>query len=206
MVKPPFSDEECPLWRRNVLALDETAPGAAKLARWAEAWIRKAANNAPPKGGSKWLALYGPAGVGKSHAMKRARRYLSSMAIDLWALVPEWRGPRVPATCDATWSDVCALDREDWQDWLQDVKRAAWVFLDDVGSEADRYRSGEHVERLRVVLDACESKWLLMSTNVEKTRWRAIYDARTADRMNKAATLDLSGAESYRGRKQPLPA
>lgn len=175
--------------------MDEAVPAGRKLARFVESWTKAAARNKRDRG--TWLAISGPNGVGKSHVLRRCHRFLANHAVDLWD-AGLW--PQVPNAVFAVWSRIVDLPRDEWNDWLYDLRRASFICLDDVGSEVDRYRSGEPVERLRVALEVCESKWLLLTTNATPAQWKAVWDARVASRLSRAATLDLTGSADYRPR------
>jgi hypothetical protein len=182
-----------PKFREKVLALDESETPGRRIALHAEAWIKAAGRNKRDRG--TWLVLSGPTGIGKSHALRRCRRFLANHAIDFWS---EGLWPSVPQIVFAVWSRVCELPKDEWDDWLYDLRRAAVVILDDVGSEVDRFRSGEPAERLRVTLEECGAKWLAISTNAGPENWETVFDARVCSRLNRAACLDLTGAKDYR--------
>lgn len=184
-----------PQFREKVLGLDERETPGRRIALHAESWIKAAGRNKRDRG--TWLVISGPTGIGKSHALRRCRRFLANHAIDFWA---EGLWPSVPAVVFAVWSRVCELPRDEWDEWLYDLRRAAVVILDDVGSEVDRFRSGEPAERLRVVLEECGAKWLAISTNADPKTWESTFDARVVSRLNRAACLDLTGAKDYRPR------
>jgi len=173
--------------------MDETTPSARKLARFVEAFVKAAARNKRDNG--TWLVISGPTGVGKSHVTRKANRFLANHAVDLWA---EGLWPAPPSAIGYTWSRVVELPKDEWDDWLYDLRRAAFVTLDDIGSEVDRFRSGEPMERLRVTLEACERKWLLLTTNATPAQWSTAFDARVRSRLERAATLDLTGCADYR--------
>jgi DNA replication protein DnaC len=165
------------------------------MALWVEAWTRAAATNRRDRG--TFLVLAGPAGVGKTHCCRRVARFLRDYAIDFW-MANLWPTSRVPAVQFSVFSRVAGLERREWEDWLQDATEAAWIILDDVGSETDRYRTGEPAERLRRVLDLARSRFVLISTNVPSSAWKDSFDARAADRLTAARTLDLGDVPSYR--------
>jgi chromosomal replication initiation ATPase DnaA len=175
--------------------MDETAPAGRRIATYAEAFVKAASRNKRDRG--TWLTISGPAGVGKSHALRRCHRFLAAHAVDLWD-AGLWRA--VPDAMLATWSRVVDLPRTEWDDWLFDLRRASFVCLDDVGSEVDRYRSGEPVERLRIALEICEPKWLMVTTNATPAQLKTVWDARVASRLSRAAVLDLTGCTDYRPR------
>lgn len=166
------------------------------MAIWAEAWTRAAGCNRRDRG--TFLVLAGPPGTGKTHVCRRIARFLRDYAIDFW-LAGLWPGrSAVPAIQYSVFSRVAGLDRREWEDWLEDATQSAWLILDDVGSETDRYRTGEPAERLRRVLDLGRTRFLLISTNVTQSGWKDAFDARAADRLNAARTIDLTGVPSYR--------
>lgn len=178
--------------------MDETVPAGRKLARFAEGWVKAAARNKRDRG--TWLAVSGPNGVGKSRVLRRCHRFLANHSVDFWD-AGLW--PHIPGAVIAVWSRIVDLERDEWDDWLYDLRRTSFVCLDDVGSDVDRYRSGEPVERLRLVLEMCEAKWLLLTTNAPSTQWPKVWDARVASRLSRAATLDLAGCADYRPRLTP---
>lgn len=175
--------------------MDETVPAGRRIALFAEAFVKAAGRNKRDRG--TWLVIAGPAGIGKSHALRRCHLFLANHTVDFWD-AGLWA--KVPGTLTATWSKIVDLPRDEWDDWLYDLRRASFVCLDDVGSEVDRYRSGEPVERLRIALEACESKWLLVTTNATPAQLKTVWDARVASRLTRAAVLDLTGSADYRPR------
>ena len=182
-------------FRRRVLQMDESTPEAHRLAKYVEAFTRSAALNRRTKG--TWMFVSGPTGIGKTHAMRLARRFLDHNAVDLWS---QGYWPAVPAVVYATWSRVVDLEREEWDEWLYDLRRAKIVFLDDVGSEIDQYKSGRPIERLRLALEASESKFLLCTSNVPSERRSEAWDARVVSRLQRAVCLELPTGVDYRVR------
>ena len=174
---------------------EEASKGARSIARFTEGWIKAASNN-DPAAKSRWLVLAGATGVGKTHALQRAYTFLRNHSGDLW--------PRPyampPGVVRYTWSRIVGLGPLSWDDIEVEAQRARMVLLDDMGSETDRFRTGEPVERLRTLLDACASKWLLVTTNVPKAKFLDVFDARVASRLERAVVLDLVGVPDYRPR------
>lgn len=187
----------CPVFRKNVLGLDESHPQALKLAKWAESFIRKAALNDRSRGNGTAMVLSGPVGTGKTHVCRKVASTLNSWAVDLW-VAKRW-GPNIPAAKFSVWSRVVELERYSFDDWFDEARTAAWLILDDVGSEVDRYKTGEPTERLRRVLDLGRTGWLMLSTNVPKAKWADCFDVRVADRLSGCQCLDLTGLQSHRG-------
>lgn len=173
--------------------MNETHPKVASLAKWVERWTKAAARNeAVP---TRWMAFVGSPGTGKSHAMRSAYEFLRTHNVDLWQL-RHYSTP--PSARFAVWSNVVGLHDGAWADFEEDVHRSKFVFLDDVGSETDRFRSGAPVERLRLILDLCRTKWLMLSSNLTRETFGKAFDGRISSRLQQAAVLDMTGAPDYR--------
>lgn len=176
--------------------MNESHPKVAALAKWVERWAKAAARN--ERVPTRWMAFVGSPGTGKSHAMRAAHEFLSVHGVDLWKL-GHYSTP--PSARFATWSKVVGLGPGMWADFEEDVHRSKFVFLDDVGSEADRFRTGEPTERLRLILDLCRTKWLLVSSNLTRETFGKAFDGRISSRLQQAAVLDMTGAPDYRARR-----
>lgn len=181
-------------FRRFFIRLDETThPKVAAIARWTEAWIKAAAtNDAAAK--SKWMVLSGSPGCGKTHAIKAAYRFLRDHNGMLW---PRYYRSPVNVVC-YTWSRIVGLGPLSWNDIEEEVRAAKIVLVDDIGSEVDRYKSGEPAERLRSFLELAAPKWLAMTTNVLRKDFAHTFDARVQSRLERAVCLDLVGVPDYR--------
>ena len=176
-----------------VLAMDESTPGAKRIARYAEGWIKAAANN-DPASKSRWLVLSGATGVGKTHALRAAARFLRNHSGDLWPRPY----PTPPGVVSYVWSRIVDLGELSWDDIEVEAQRARMVLIDDMGTETDRFRTGEPADRLRRLLDLCVGKWLFVTTNVPKAKFADVFDVRVQSRMERAVVLDLVGVPDYR--------
>ena len=187
-----------PIFRQKVLGLDESHAKTKKMSRWAEAFLKAAALNDRSNG--HCMILAGPTGTAKTHVLRKVFRFLSSNAVSLWE-TKSWPMDRIPSPCFAVWSKVVALQHDTFEDWFSDAERASWILLDDIGSEVDKFKSGEPTERLRRVMELGRTRWMLISTNVLPTKWVTTFDARVASRLSAAKCLDLSGVPDYRTAK-----
>jgi DNA replication protein DnaC len=187
--------DEDAAWRARFIRLDESHhPKVAKLARWAEWFIRRGSHNLREKGHG--LVVVGPPGTGKSHAAKRILRWFQAYSVDLW-FSRKWTHP--PKSVFVDWAALCEKDKEEaFDEALYQIAEADVVILDDVGSESDKFKSGAGVSRLRRVLSLCEHKWLYVNANIPNERWDTSLDARVSDRLTALHYLDMSGAPSYR--------
>lgn len=183
-----------PEFRAQVLGLDETHhPKVLEMAKWIEQWTKAAASNKASVG--RWVAIAGAPGCGKSHAARRAGEFLRTHNVELWRARYY---PTPPSIRFATWSRVVGLGPLSWGDFQEEVRTAKIVILDDVGSEVDRFKSGEPTERLRSTLESCERKWLAITTNIPRALWSDQFDHRVASRLEQANTLDMAGVPDYR--------
>jgi DNA replication protein DnaC len=182
-----------------VVGLDETDPGAEKLARSAEWFIQACLRDYRDKG--HWLVVAGGMGIGKTHAAKRVCRYIGDHQIDRWAR--GWfTATQIFAPVWIHWGDAADWESDFWEDFLRhEVKPARCVVIDDMGAEANKFKGEGPRARLKALLDVCESKWLFATTNVPKREWEEKWDRRVADRLSKARYMTLFEMASFRGQK-----
>lgn len=188
-----LSEHDSAEFRQRFIGLDEAHhQKVAALARWTERWIKAASTNARP---ARWIVFCGKAGTGKSHALKAAHAFLRDRGGALW---PTWWKAGPPSVRMATWSKVVGVTQGHWADFEEEVHAARFVLLDDVGSETDRFKTGEPTERLRLVLDLCRTKWLMISTNLTRETFAKAFDPRIQSRLEQASVLEMSGVPDYR--------
>lgn len=174
--------------------MDESHHAKVKaMARWMEGWTKAAASN--KAGVGRWIAISGAPGCGKSHAVRGAYNFIRSHGVELMRARCYQQPPGIRF---ATWSKVVELGPLSWGDFQEEIRLAKIVVLDDVGSEVDRFKSGEPTERLRATLEACEHKWLAITTNIPQAEWSDKFDYRVASRLEQANTLDMAGVPDYR--------
>lgn len=167
------------------------------MTRWAERFLKKALMNVRDQHGT-WFVLSGTTGIGKTQMLKRSVRYFSENALAAW-LEGFWSGAALPSAWGFDWSWVAAMKPDDFEDWLRtDLRSYSFVAIDDLGAEADRFKSGESSDRLRRVLGALERKWVMISTNYQPAEWRGKLDIRVASRLDAAIVFDGSKIPDYR--------
>src|SRR3990167_7728798 len=121
------------------------------MAEFCEWFLRQSVNNAREKG--THLILCGNSGTGKTASMRRVAEQCAAWGVEA-SLSAGWRGV-FPFTLWIEWPAVVESSKpEKFEDALYDLKTAQIVFIDDVGSESDKFKSGEAASRLRRVLQA----------------------------------------------------
>lgn len=182
-------------FREKLFRLDHSHhQRVVELLKWGEWFFRQAINNDRSAGIS--LILCGDVGTGKSTVAKKVWKQCGAWGVEAMVL-GKWNAH--PSTCWVDWPSLCEADHEfGFSEKLQDVADAKIVFLDDVGSESERFKNGDSASRLRRTLVHCENKWLLVTTNLSKESFLDLYDYRVADRLSAAHWCDLSGVPSYR--------
>ena len=187
-----------PLWWCKIIGLDPEHHEKVKtLAKWAGYFVRRSLKN--DRSGGTMLMLEGPTGTGKTTVGRFCKRAFNDYSLDV-ALggLGAWSLHRKPSAGFVSWSKFCRSDDNEKKYQLQDLLENEVLIIDDVGSESDRYKSGEHKSMLRDFLESCEFKWLLISMNIPKKDWLDVFGARVADRLDAAKRFDTAGIPSYR--------
>lgn len=154
--------------------------------------------------GKRWCVVAGPVGTGKTHVSRRLCRWAQLVAFDAWGQA--WApvtGGALPIATHFNWLEYASPERcdgEQWQDFLGIVEESSWVFVDDIGTETDRYRTGVPAQRLCELLNLCRSKFLWMTTNIHPRDWPEKWDKRVEDRLLTADIIEVN-APSYRSER-----
>ncbi len=185
-------------WQRKWLGLTITHPDVQKLANEAAAFASRWFCLLP---GKRWCAVTGPVGTGKTHVSRKLCRWAQATAFDAWR--HGWHrvtGDVLPTVAHLNWLEYASPERCDGERWdalLGLIEESAWVFIDDIGTETDQYRSAVPTQRLCELLNVCEGKFLWMTTNVMPQHWAEKWDKRVEDRLLTAEVVEVN-APSYR--------
>lgn len=187
-VKNPLAND----WQRRWLGMDATGPDIQRMADEVQRFAFRFYKN---EQGPKLLVLVGDTGRGKTHCAKRLSAWAGHVAISAWE-AGKWRRP--PTIAFHEWSTIAAKDQQEWFDWIQVNSEEDLLIIDDIGTETDRFKSREPVERLRLLLSRRESKWTVITTNISPDEWRNTWDARVEDRLLRGSiVVNLEGVKSY---------
>ncbi len=125
----------------------------------------------------RWLSLLGPSGVGKTHLLKQALRFLGSrMRIKTKT---GWRGAEVAHINPLT-------DLGDWRA-AADYARYDLIYIEDIGAGGDAEAGAGRVvlSRLRELLQLRSGRWTMLDANLYRKRIAATLDGRIASRLKR---------------------
>lgn len=173
--------------------MDESHAEVAKLTLALEGFLRRALHNDRSKG--THLLIAGNTGTGKTTACRKVARQFAARAVDAMC-EGQWGGFRIPGVELRDWAQLCG--HPNFDEILDDLKAAAFVLIDDIGAETDRFKQGEVTDKLRRTLEAVQGRWVLATTNLTSEAIAARYDARVASRLSTFRRVNLFTAPDYR--------
>jgi DNA replication protein DnaC len=186
-------------WQQRRLNLEAFCPAVQVMADAVEAWCMNLYRNGQL---GRMLTISGPFGLGKTESLRAAKRYARDIAFAAWPTT--W--PRPITSIYVNWSDFIREQvGNNNREQMEDIVTADAIFIDDIGSEEDAFKSGAPTRILGDVLGKLERKFVLITTNISPAKggWRARWDGRVEDRLLRrgAHVVDLwrpeLRAESY---------
>ena len=183
-------------WQQRRINLDSRPPKIQEMADCVESWCRNFAR----RGGDRVIVLVGPFGCGKTHCLRAARRYVRDVRMEIWPEPKPWNYPPTVYSCN--WAEfVREATENDNAEIREDLLSGDVVFVDDIGAEEDRFRSGAPTRLLADILERIHEKrkFAFITSNVSACGWRERWDGRVEDRLLRmdAQIVDLNGCESY---------
>ncbi len=190
-------------WQRKWLRLDSTRPQVQTAADDVEKWAARFSRCKREKTGH--LVIVGDYGVGKTEMAERMQEWVRGIRVSLWPKF--W--PKIPRVEFIEFGHVAFLETVEFKNWLSDNtevdKGTDLMFLEDIGAEVDRFKTGEPTERLREIFNAFKNKWLVVTTNVPVKQWESRWDGRVMDRLlRNSVIVDMSGVPSYQVTKYEI--
>lgn len=181
-------------FRDRLYKMDYHHPKVNDLVQWGEWFFRFAANNDRSRGTQ--LVIAGQTGCGKTRVARRTFEQLQVWGVEM--SLKTWNGT-FPYVRFIDWAPLAESDTSSrFDEALEWAALSEIVFIDDVGAEADRFKNGENISRLRQILSQCERKWLFLTTNLGKPEFEKVYDMRVADRLCGAHWCNMATIPSYR--------
>lgn len=162
-----------------------------------ESWCMNLARNGKM---GRTIVLAGPYGCAKTHCWRAAKKYVRDVRMSLWPEPRPWAHPPNFYACN--WAEfVREVGEFHNEEMREDLLSADIVFADDVGSEEDRFKSGQANRILGDILGALhdKNKYVFLTMNVDATGWRDRWDGRVEDRLLRmnAEIVDLTDCESF---------
>lgn len=139
------------------------------------------------------LVLYGNPGCGKTTLGKRMVAWARAISFTMY----EKYGHAAPLSVQSgSWPSICDGFKEGEYGVVFDFMQAGFVFLDDIGAEHDPSRNA--ADKLCQIFSRRESKWSIITTNIDPISWADKFDARIADRLlRRSKIVDMSEVPSY---------
>lgn len=187
--------------------MENTHPQVQKAADEVESWFRRFRDNSSLQ---RHLIISGPTGVGKSHLSVKLLKTVRGSVHQLWPS-SAWNHP--PSVASADFSKIAVKEESEWREWWKDHiddiagcgLQAEVLFLEDIGCEVDRYRSGAPAARLCEIFNWFAEQWLVVTTNVPPGEWKTRWDARVADRMlRNSVIVEMDNVPSFQISKPEL--
>ncbi len=175
------------VWQRKWLDLEVTHPELQVMADGVQTWMTAFVKRDTQQ--PRLFVLVGPVCVGKSHVAKKMR--LLATRIQWGCKDCAWERP--PRVDWVEFAKVAFLEAREFERWMERYTDAPvdLIFLEDVGSEIDRFKTGEPIERLREILNEFENRWLFVTTNVLPELWQHTWDVRVASRLLRRSSVIL---------------
>lgn len=155
---------------------------ASEVERWC--WrVREHEKNA------KLICLAGIFGCGKTDVLRGAARYVN--AIYMQGFPGKW--PHPISTSFVRWAPFVREVSNDNREHFEDVVKSDVIFVDDIGSEDDPFKSGAPTRILGDFLDSTENKYVFITTNIAPDGWRTRWDGRIEDRLLRRNAVIVNG-------------
>lgn len=188
MRKSPLNTQ----WQQKWLDLENRSDEIQRMADDVAGWSKRFFNHNKDR---RTIILAGKVGIGKTHTAERMYRWSKLIAITAWDSGNWPSPPRIEWT---EWAKVAFLGPVEFRAWLDGLTDTSLLFLEDIGAEVDRFKSGEPTERLREVLNEFKNRWMFITTNIMPEEWKPKWDERVADRlMRNSVTCVFRNLQSF---------
>ena len=184
-----------PEFRKRWFKMDERHQEIKVMCEATEAWVRRFLTANRDK---RTLVIYGRTGTGKSMVSRAALKTIGAIGISAWS--EGFRNKCPQSSVSFEWSALSAIgpaDRNEGTIWI-DAIEAEVLALQDIGTEVDRFKSGASIENLRLILEAKQNKWTIITTNIPAENWKEAWDIRVDRRLKtNSEIVSVRNAPTY---------
>ena len=182
-------------WQRKWLNLEVTCQQVQTAADAVEKWCAAFARN---KKDARLLVIIGDYGVGKTEIAEHLKKWACAVRTTIWGM--GWPAP--PRVEFVEFGKVAFLETGEFKNWLdghnQTDHATDLMFLEDIGAEVDRFKTGEPTERLREILNDMKDRFMVITTNVPPDQWEQRWDGRIMDRLFRhSEIIEMAGVSSF---------
>lgn len=160
-----------------------------------------------PKTG-RLIIIYGPNGCGKTMAIRCLKSWFDVIRIKIGPVAvvsDEGHAEAVlPNCCYRMWPAVVKGFKQEQFLIVDHLMNEFLTIIDDVGAEHDPSRFG--LEELYLIMSRRESKFTIITTNIQPADWENKFERRIASRMMRNSTIiDLSEVSDFNALSDPEP-
>lgn len=179
-------------WQRKFLGIDCYDPKLSHLAERTEAFCARWAAMDYNK---SMLVLAGESGCAKTHVARAIYQFCTASRFTLW---PE-KHTKLMSTKLIRWPEEADfLNTGDYENefLMAELFSRDLLVIDDIGAENDAWKKATN--KLCQIFSRRESKFTVVTTNIQPQDWSSKFDTRIADRlMRNSEVIDLFGVDSY---------
>lgn len=175
-------------WQRRRLRLETITPAVQEMADAVENWCKRVRDNEKTVG--RLIILIGVFGSGKTECLKGAQRYISDIYMVMYPRT--WKKP-INSTTISWPKFVVELEENKNFEHYADVTSCDVVFIDDIGAEDDRFRSGSASRLLGQLLGDLADKFVFITSNIPPDKWSEKWDGRVEDRLLRNLSVVFNG-------------
>lgn len=143
-------------------------------------WVQNWFKNHSESEMNKHLIVCGKTDTGKTETANRIFQFLKHARFTAME-VGGWITPPVIEQFD--FQEICVLEDEAFRQWLKDREQTTTLFLDDIGSEVDRFKTGTPTERLRQIFEMFKNRYIYATSNIMASGFEKKWDDRVASRL-----------------------